>query len=80
MMLVSGDPAPITAGLTDVMAGPTTVKGVAEEVTLVVDGLFTTVRPSTPAAVRSLLGIVAVMDVAVPAVTVIAVGVPPRFK
>lgn len=61
-------PAAMAAGLTDTMVGPTTVSGTALETSVP----FSTVRLSAPALACG--GTVAVMDVALPAVTVNAVA------
>jgi len=65
--LVAAAPATALFGVTDVMAGPLTVNVLAADVAVLV---FLTVRLCAPAVTIEVAGMVAVMEVAVPAVTV----------
>ena len=69
--VVAADPATTDFGLIDAMVGPVTVNG--EEMEVAPPG-FCTVTPRLPAVPSRVLGMVAVMDVAVPAVTLSAVA------
>ena len=65
--VVLAAPAVTEAGLREVIVGPFTVNVLAVEAAVLV---FFTVRFSAPGVTMEVAGIVAVMDVAVPAVTV----------
>ena len=67
VIVVAAAPAVTEAGLNDVMAGPLTVKVLAVDAAVLV---FLTVRLCAPGVTMEVAGMVAVMDVAVPAVTV----------
>jgi len=65
--VVLAAPAVTDVGLSEVMVGPLTVNVLAAEAAVLV---FFTVRLSAPGVTMEVAGMVAVMDVAVPAVTV----------
>ena len=65
--VVLAAPAVTEAGLSEVIVGPFTVNVLAVEGAVLV---FLTVRFSAPGVTMEVAGMVAVMDVAVPAVTV----------
>jgi len=67
VIVVSGEPATTEDGVIDVILGPLTVNVLAVEVAVLV---FLTVRLCAPAVTMAVAGTVAVMEVAVPAVTV----------
>ena len=67
VMLVAAAPATAVDGVTEVMAGPFTVKVLAVEVA---ELPFLTVTLSGPGVTMAVAGTVAVIEVAVPAVTV----------
>jgi hypothetical protein len=68
--VVSAAPATSELGLTDAIVGPMTVNGLAAEETEEAPLPLTTVRPCKPALVKLALGMLVVMEVAVPAVMV----------
>ena len=65
--VVLAAPAETEVGLNEVMVGPLTVNVLPAEAAVLV---FLTVRLSAPGVTMDVAGMVAVMDVAVPAVTV----------
>ena len=65
--VVAAAPAVTEAGLTEVMAGPFTVNVLDADAAVLV---FLTVRLCAPEVTRDVAGMVAVIDVAVPAVIV----------
>ena len=67
VMVVAAAPAVTEAGLTELMAGPFTVNVLAVDAAVLV---FLTVRLCAPDVTRDVAGMVAVMEVAVPAVTI----------